>query len=256
MSSAHRRLLCCILSPLPVSTRSSSSLLFFSFPRRLSFSSPCLPALLLHPHLSLRASYSGGRPLSSSTVAPRSPLAMPSGQRRKTAAAREKQWREKSRQSQSPSSAATDGGAQAVEAVATSLDQLNVSPTNGQRVVGGTTSPPSPSSPLQFGGNRKSGNAASAQRSRSVWTPKSYGTAAVEPDNSSASAVASPSKEERELSKLFKGPVGTDFTVDNYTFSRAQIRATFYPKFENEKSDQEPFWCMGAKDFSIKVHVQ
>ncbi|XP_077247868.1 tRNA ligase 1-like isoform X2 [Tasmannia lanceolata] len=31
----------------------------------------------------------------------------------------------------------------------------------------------------------------------------------------------------------------TDFTVDNLTYSRAQIRAAFYPKFENEKSDQE-----------------
>lgn len=64
-------------------------------------------------------------------------------------------------------------------------------------------------------------------------------TAAVQPERSSASAVASPRKEESGLSKLLKGPLGADFTVDNYTFSRAQIRATFYPKFENEKSDQE-----------------
>ncbi|CAN6808446.1 unnamed protein product [Brassica oleracea] len=30
-----------------------------------------------------------------------------------------------------------------------------------------------------------------------------------------------------------------DFTVDKSTYCRAQIRATFYPKFENEKTDQE-----------------
>lgn len=30
-----------------------------------------------------------------------------------------------------------------------------------------------------------------------------------------------------------------DFTVDNSTYAQVQVRATFYPKFENEKSDQE-----------------
>ncbi|KAM0952110.1 putative tRNA ligase 1 [Dioscorea sansibarensis] len=41
------------------------------------------------------------------------------------------------------------------------------------------------------------------------------------------------------LSRLFNRPLGADFSVDGNTFSRAQIRATFYPKFENEKTDQE-----------------
>ncbi|XP_062171896.1 tRNA ligase 1 isoform X3 [Alnus glutinosa] len=41
------------------------------------------------------------------------------------------------------------------------------------------------------------------------------------------------------LSKLFRGNLLENFTVDNSTYSLAQIRATFYPKFENEKSDQE-----------------
>ncbi|KAL5672163.1 hypothetical protein ACJX0J_016469, partial [Zea mays] len=36
---------------------------------------------------------------------------------------------------------------------------------------------------------------------------------------------------------LFKSVLG--FEVDNSTFMEAQIRATFYPKFENDKSDQE-----------------
>ncbi|PIA61841.1 hypothetical protein AQUCO_00200085v1 [Aquilegia coerulea] len=38
-----------------------------------------------------------------------------------------------------------------------------------------------------------------------------------------------------DLIKLF----GTDFKVDDNTFLLSKIRATFYPKFENEKSDQE-----------------
>lgn len=41
------------------------------------------------------------------------------------------------------------------------------------------------------------------------------------------------------LSKLFRGNLLENFTVDNSTYSLSQIRATFYPKFENEKSDQE-----------------
>uniref|UniRef100_A0ACD5U8S5 Uncharacterized protein n=1 Tax=Avena sativa TaxID=4498 RepID=A0ACD5U8S5_AVESA len=40
-----------------------------------------------------------------------------------------------------------------------------------------------------------------------------------------------------KLSNLFNG--AADFSVDNNTFTEAKIRATFYPKFENEKSDQE-----------------
>ncbi|KAL4610249.1 hypothetical protein ACB092_08G037900 [Castanea dentata] len=41
------------------------------------------------------------------------------------------------------------------------------------------------------------------------------------------------------LSKLFGGNMLENFTVDNSTYTHAQVRATFYPKFENEKSDQE-----------------
>jgi hypothetical protein len=41
----------------------------------------------------------------------------------------------------------------------------------------------------------------------------------------------------QKLSSLFKATL--HFEVDNNTFTEAQIRATFYPKFENEKSDQE-----------------
>lgn len=43
--------------------------------------------------------------------------------------------------------------------------------------------------------------------------------------------------EQGGASRLFTG--GTDFAMDNNTFAEAHIRAAFYPKFENEKSDQE-----------------
>lgn len=60
----------------------------------------------------------------------------------------------------------------------------------------------------------------------------SASTVAVERENE---ANMDPSK----LTELFKGPLGAGFNEDANTFARAQVRATFYPKFENEKSDQE-----------------
>ncbi|KAL3518340.1 hypothetical protein ACH5RR_020929 [Cinchona calisaya] len=86
------------------------------------------------------------------------------------------------------------------------------------------------------------------------WNPKSYGTAsgttAVEVEKGPAAQVAgraqgsaahtaSAEVNNAVLSKLFKGNLSDNFTVDNSTYSHAQIRATFYPKFENEKSDHE-----------------
>jgi hypothetical protein len=61
---------------------------------------------------------------------------------------------------------------------------------------------------------------------------------------SSASTVATKRENEIDadpsrLTELFKGLLGSDFNEDANTFARAQVRATFYPKFENEKSDQE-----------------
>ncbi|XP_058108082.1 tRNA ligase 1 isoform X2 [Magnolia sinica] len=94
---------------------------------------------------------------------------------------------------------------------------------------------------------------------KSIWKPKSYSTvrgaeisevAAAAPDvrstviDSQANVAesienASADKNSAALHKLFKGPLGENFTVDNLTYSQAQIRATFYPKFENEKTDQD-----------------
>ncbi|CAH2038619.1 unnamed protein product [Thlaspi arvense] len=80
-----------------------------------------------------------------------------------------------------------------------------------------------------------------------VWKPKSYGTVCV---SSSASEVgkasvvsqtgdATPQKAGLHHSKVFGGNFLENFTVDKSSYCHAQIRATFYPKFENEKTDQE-----------------
>ncbi|XP_066389639.1 tRNA ligase 1-like [Miscanthus floridulus] len=82
-------------------------------------------------------------------------------------------------------------------------------------------------------------------RPAQLWVPRGYTTSAGDgPGVASASTSTSARvTEERDgvstekLSRLFKSAPG--FEVDNSTFTEAQIRATFYPKFENEKSDQE-----------------
>ncbi|GLJ26185.1 hypothetical protein SUGI_0502400 [Cryptomeria japonica] len=52
-------------------------------------------------------------------------------------------------------------------------------------------------------------------------------------------ATVSKSNHTIEEEQPVKGLIGGDFVVDNCAFARSQIQATFYPKFENEKSDQE-----------------
>ncbi|CAL5387263.1 unnamed protein product [Camellia sinensis] len=87
------------------------------------------------------------------------------------------------------------------------------------------------------------GNHVTVEGRRAVWKPKSYGTVSgdtmVEVEKTPADQTAAAEKNSAVLSKLFKGNLLETFTVDNSTYSLAQIRATFYPKFENEKSDQE-----------------
>ncbi|KAM7522308.1 hypothetical protein LguiA_012210 [Lonicera macranthoides] len=89
---------------------------------------------------------------------------------------------------------------------------------------------------------------------KAICKPKSYGTVsrdeATEVENvaidniaveklGNGALTASAEKRSAVLSNLFKGNLLENFNVDNSTYSLAQIRATFYPKFENEKSDQE-----------------
>ncbi|KAK3126607.1 hypothetical protein QOZ80_7AG0559280 [Eleusine coracana subsp. coracana] len=76
-----------------------------------------------------------------------------------------------------------------------------------------------------------------------LWVPRGYSTSttnasvASSPSSSSSVADAGHGVDSVKLSKIIKG--APDFAVDNNTFIEAKIRATFYPKFENEKSDQE-----------------
>lgn len=78
-----------------------------------------------------------------------------------------------------------------------------------------------------------------------LWVPRGYTTFAgdgpgIAPASTSTSGTVTAERDgvaSEKLSRLFKSAPG--FEVDNSTFTEAQIRATFYPKFENEKSDQE-----------------
>lgn len=89
------------------------------------------------------------------------------------------------------------------------------------------------------------GNSVAKGRQRGVWLPKTYATASEVVSSSAPSATALSTEKETEtggagsLSRLFQGQLGENFVIDNNSFTRAQIRATFYPKFENEKSDHE-----------------
>ncbi|XP_068669369.1 tRNA ligase 1-like isoform X2 [Aristolochia californica] len=86
----------------------------------------------------------------------------------------------------------------------------------------------------------------SEKSSKGILKPKAYSTttSGAEALNGSHVKVSepkevAPTEKTVGLTQFFGGPLGADFIVDNFTFSRAQIRATFYPKFENEKSDHE-----------------
>ncbi|KAK6141957.1 hypothetical protein DH2020_024307 [Rehmannia glutinosa] len=162
---------------------------------------------------------------------------------------KEHRWVEKPK-SDSPSTSllASAGSSSATtEDLTNRLNTLSVAESKEQSVV------PVPS--LQFG---SIGLANHARGQKSIWKPKSYGTiseatavkvdkAPVDqtkvldhgPETESAQKPKSAEKPNAVLSKLFSGKLLENFTVDNSTYSLAQVRATFYPKFENEKSDQE-----------------
>ncbi|XP_057782702.1 tRNA ligase 1 [Salvia miltiorrhiza] len=91
-----------------------------------------------------------------------------------------------------------------------------------------------------------------ARDQKAVWKPKSYGTVSgttagglnsapvdqitVPNNGNQTESAGTPAA---VSSKLFSGKLLESFTTDSSTYSLAQVRATFYPKFENEKSDQE-----------------
>lgn len=93
---------------------------------------------------------------------------------------------------------------------------------------------------------------------KAIWKPRAYRTAsgptAVEAENVSVnqgageiqangSKASASEASSLSLSKLFTSSFLQGFSVDNSSYSHAQVRATFYPKFENEKSDQEVLMC-------------
>ncbi|XP_065865631.1 tRNA ligase 1 [Euphorbia lathyris] len=157
----------------------------------------------------------------------------------------QQRWKPKA-SSNEPSSS---GQSAAVEALTDRVDGLSMAETNG---VSHAATPPS----LQFG-NVQMLNQGNLQGQKAIWKPKSYGTVtgpstveveqvpsrgtAAEAQNKSGMADTSlgTPKSSVNLSKLFKGNLLENFVVDNTTYAEAKIRATFYPKFENEKSDQE-----------------
>ncbi|XP_078442173.1 RNAligase [Wolffia australiana] len=164
--------------------------------------------------------------------------AMPSGRRKKSGASKGG-----IRQAE-----AHDEQLAAAEAVTSQLHQLVLPATSGRG-----PSPTRPSSSSRSGSSPLLSGPVENRGLKKVWASKSYGTSsgtaalavekesgvAVSPGKCSSAEVSGTSKEESRLSKLFKGPLGENFSVDTHTFARARIRATFYPKFENEKSDQE-----------------
>ncbi|RDY09341.1 tRNA ligase 1, partial [Mucuna pruriens] len=128
----------------------------------------------------------------------------------------ERRWKEKAK-AEGQLSAAADAAATAVETVTDRLAGVNIDENSGKTAAQGPVS---------------------------IWKPKSYGTASGTAENGAGvdASVASTQKSSRSgngLSKIFRGNLLENFTVDNSTYSCAQVRATFYPKFENEKSDQE-----------------
>lgn len=150
----------------------------------------------------------------------------------------EQRWRKKPQATKSSSTAAT-------EDVSNRLRDLSVAENSGQSHASVSS--------VQFG-TVGTLNHVPAQGVKTIWKPKSYGTvsgaASIEIEKPKAdqatiakdgggSKTESAEKSDAAASKLFNGKLLEDFTVDKSTYSRAQIRATFYPKFENEKSDQE-----------------
>lgn len=157
-------------------------------------------------------------------------------------AARGQRWIEKPKFYRPSSTVKEVSSVGGVEDVTDKFSSLSI-PQNG-----GESSVPPPDQQFAAGGlvnnNPRQG----------FWKTKSYGTTsgatAEEVEKGPAAQVAglaqggeaqaaSGGLNNAVLSKLFKGNLLDNFTVDNSTYSHAQIRATFYPKFENEKSDHE-----------------
>ncbi|XP_057969723.1 tRNA ligase 1-like [Malania oleifera] len=218
---------------------SASRRVVFTLTGRASPSLHSRSFLFLHPPFLSSSPISLGRSLRFSASI--SCSTMPRRQRK--GGYREQRWKEKPMfdlQSRGMEGAT----AAPAEAVTSRLGALSIAESDGQAHL--------PVPPVQLGSIQPKQDL--AQGHKTMWKPKSYGTTSgatgVEVENESLGRSAvdiqgnvvetvAPEKSGAGLSKLFKGPLLENFIVDNSTYSHAQIRATFYPKFENEKSDQE-----------------
>ncbi|KAK8459100.1 hypothetical protein SEVIR_2G072500v4 [Setaria viridis] len=72
-----------------------------------------------------------------------------------------------------------------------------------------------------------------------MWVPRGYATSAADAPGVASASTSASAAVTAEQGGAASGMLSNLFKVDNNTFTEAQIRATFYPKFENEKSDQE-----------------
>ncbi|WMV56325.1 hypothetical protein MTR67_049710 [Solanum verrucosum] len=153
---------------------------------------------------------------------------MPNNQRR--GGYKEKKWQVRPSSNRVPGSSSNvePVSAATTEAITDRLSSLDITESGAQSSV--------PVASLQFGSVGLAPQSP-VQHQKVIWKPKSYGTVSGAPKIEAEKTPNEPKS--ALLSKLFKGSLLENFTVDNSTFSRAQIRATFYPKFENEKSDQE-----------------
>ncbi|CAA0811963.1 RNAligase [Striga hermonthica] len=153
---------------------------------------------------------------------------------------KEQRWVEKPKpNNRSTPSSATGGFSNAdSEAVADRRNTLSVAENSKEHHV--VSVPPS----IQFGSIGMSSHAP-VHGQKAPWKPRSYGTVAEKTPADQAKVLDHGSgtrpvqKSKVDMNELFSGKLLENFTVDNSTYSRAQVRATFYPKFENEKSDQE-----------------
>lgn len=142
-----------------------------------------------------------------------------------------------------PSSEVEGVSSSGAEAVTNGISGLSIAENDGQSSV-----------PSTGFGSFQLPNQSPTQGQKAIWKPKSYGTVSGQtsaevgnlPADDTATAIkgnasemTTAQKSRMDLSKLFRGNLLENFTVDNSTYSLAEVRATFYPKFENEKSDQE-----------------
>lgn len=114
--------------------------------------------------------------------------------------------------------------------------------SQGMESSSNTTSEAMTALSIQFGGMGSS-NYLPVEGHRASWKPKSYGTMSepviVEDPKKVVKQATETENSSSGLGKLLRANLLENFIVDNSTYSHAKVRATFYPKFENEKSDQE-----------------